>query len=84
MYEFNDIKDLSKAIDTWGNHDKQELITMLCYYKDRYELEDRQSTWLDALAEHLRDTSDDEQRRASDEAYEEYQTLSRIFNRRWN
>ena len=83
MYEFNDIKDLSKAIDTWGNLGKQELITMLCYYKDRYELEDRQSTWLDALADHLRDTSDDEQRRASDEAYEEYQFYSRKFNKKW-
>lgn len=84
MYKFNNVEDLSKALNTWGNCDKQKLITMLCYYKDRYTLEDKQSTWLDDLASYLRDTSDKEQEQASNEAYEEYQFYSRKFNKKWN
>lgn len=84
MYKFNHTEDLSKALDNWGNCDKQELITMLCYYKDRYTLEHKQSTWLDDLASYLRDTSDKEQEQVSDEAYEEYQFYSRKFNKKWN
>lgn len=84
MYEFNDIKDLIKAVDRYGDLSKQEIIAELCYYKDRFELENKQSTWLDMLADHLRDTSNEEQRQASDEAYEEYQFFSRQFNKKWN
>ena len=84
MYKFNNTEDLSKALDNWGNLDKQELITMLCYYKDRYELENKQSTWLDDLANHLRDTSDKELREVSDESYEEYEFFCRKFNKKWN
>ena len=83
MYEFNNLKDLSTAVDLYGDYSKQELIEQLCYYKDRYELEYKNSTWLDMLADHLRDTSDKEQRQASDEAYEEYQFYSRKFNKKW-
>lgn len=83
MYEFNDIKDLGKAVDRYGDSSKQELIAELCYYKDRFELENRQCTWLDHLASYLRDTSDKEQEQVSDEAYEEYQFYSRKFNKKW-
>lgn len=84
MYKFNNTEDLSKALDNWGNSDKQELITMLCYYQDMYTLKNKQSTWLDDLASYLRDTSDKEQEQVSDEAYEEYQSYSRKFNKKWN
>lgn len=83
MYKFNDIKDLAKALERWGDKDKQELITYLCYYKERYELEHKNSTWLDELATCLRDTSDKEQEAVCDEAYEEYQFFSRKFNKKW-
>lgn len=83
MYEFNDLKDLSTAVDLYGNYSKQELIEQLCYYKDRFELEHKQCVWLDYLADYLRDTSDKEQEQASDEAYEEYQFYSRKFNKKW-
>lgn len=84
MHKFSNTEDLSKALDTWGEYSKEDLITMLCYYKDRYALEDKQSSWLDDLASYLRDTSDKEQEQASDEAYEEYQFYSRKFNKKWN
>lgn len=84
MYKFNDIKDLAKALERWGDKDKQELITYLCYYKDRYDLEYKNSTWLDYLANSLRDTSDKEQEQASNEAYEEYQFFLRKFSKKWN
>ena len=84
MYKFNNTEDLSKALDNWGNCDKQELITMLCYYKDRYKLEHKHLEWLDLLADYLRDTSDKDMEQASDEAYEEYQSYSRKFNSKWN
>lgn len=83
MYKFNNTEDLSNALDNWGKYDKQELITMLCYYRDRYTLENYQSTWLDTLANHLRDTSDKEEQEASDEAYERYNSYSRKFNKKW-
>ena len=84
MYEFNDIKDLGKAVDRYGDSSKQELIAELCYYKDRFELEHKHLVWLDLLADYLRDTSDKEQEQASNEAYEEYQFYSRNFNKKWN
>ena len=83
MYEFNNIEDLSKAVDMYGNYSKQELIQHLCYYKDRFELEHKHLEWLDLLADYLRDTSDKEQEQASNEAYEEYQFYSRKFNKKW-
>ena len=84
MYKFNNTEDLSKALDNWSGYDKQELITMLCYFQDKHKLEHKQSEWLDLLADYLRDTSDKEQESASDEAYEEYQSYSRTFNKKWN
>lgn len=83
MYEFNNVEDLGKAVDMYGNYSKQELIAELCYYKDRFELEHKQSTWLDELANHLRDTDDEEMREASDESYAEYLFYSRKFNKKW-
>lgn len=83
MYEFNNIEDLGKAVDMYGNYSKEELIQQLCYYKDRYELEHKHLEWLDLLADYLRDTSDKEQEQASNEAYEEYQFYSRKFNKKW-
>lgn len=83
MYEFSDIKDLGKAVDRYGDSSKQELIQELCYYKDRFELENKQSTWLDHLASYLRDTSDEELEQVSNEAYEEYEFYSRKFNKKW-
>lgn len=83
MYKFNNTEDLSNALDNWGEHDKQELITMLCYYKDRYKLEHKHLEWLDLLADYLRDTSDKEMEEASNESYEEYQSYSRTFNKKW-
>ena len=82
MYKFKNTEDLSKALDNWGNYDKQELITMLCYYKDRYNLEQKQSTWLDQLSDYLRDKSDE--RILSYEAYDEYEFYSRKFNKKWS
>ena len=82
MYKFKNTEDLSKALDNWGNCDKQELITMLCYYIDKYNLEHKQSTWLDQLADYLRDTS--EEKILSYEAYDEYEFYSRKFNKKWN
>ena len=84
MYKFNNTEDLSKALDNWGNSDKQELITMLCYYQDKYTLEHKHLEWVDLLADYLRDTSDKEQEQLSNEAYEEYQFYSRKFNKKWN
>ena len=83
MYEFNNLEDLSKAVDMYGNYSKAELIAELCYYKDRFNLEKKQSTWLDDLANHLRDTDDKEMREASDESYEEYVFYSKMFNKKW-
>jgi hypothetical protein len=83
MYEFNNTKDLSNAVDMYGDYSKQELITMLCYYKDRYKLEHKHLEWLDMLADYLRDTSDKEMEQASSEAYEEYQLHSSRFNKKW-
>ena len=62
MYEFNNLEDLSKAVDMYGNYSKEQLIAELCYYKDRFNLERNQSTWLNDLANHLRDTDDKEMR----------------------
>lgn len=84
MYKFNNTEDLSKALDNWGKYDKQELITMLCYFQDKYNLEHKQSSWLDDLAESLRDTSDKEQEEASNESYEEYKLYYSKFNKKWN
>ena len=84
MYKFNNTEDLSKALDNWSGYDKKELITMLCWFQDKHKLEYKQSEWLDLLADYLRDTSDKEQESASDEAYEEYQSYSRTFNKKWN
>jgi predicted nucleotide-binding protein (sugar kinase/HSP70/actin superfamily) len=83
MYEFNNTKDLSKAVDMYGDYSKQELITMLCYYKDRLNLENKHLEWLDLLADYLRDTSDKEMKQASDESYEEFKSYSRKFNKKW-
>lgn len=83
MYEFKNVEDLDKAVNKYGNYSKQELIAELCYYKDRFELEHKQSTWLDDLANHLRDTDDEEMREASDESYEEYLLFSIKFNKKW-
>ena len=82
MYKFNNNEDLEKALDNWSKCDKQELITMLCYYRDKYILEHKQSTWLDQLADYLRDTSNE--RILSYEAYDEYEFYSRKFNKKWN
>jgi len=84
MYKFNNTEDLSKALDNWGNCDKQELITMLCFYEDKYNLAHKQSCWLDDLAEYLRDTSDKEKKEASNESYEEYKFYRIKFNKKWN
>jgi len=84
MYEFNNIEDLGKAVDMYGNYSKEELIQQLCYYKDRFNLEHKHVEWLDDLASYLRDTSDKEMEQASDESYEEYQFYSRKFNKKWN
>lgn len=84
MYKFNNTEDLSNALDNWGKYDKQELITMLCYYKDRYKLEHKHLEWLDLLADYLRDTSDKEMEEASNESYGEYQSYSRTFDKKWN
>lgn len=83
MYEFNDLEDLGKALNMYGNYSKRQLIEQLCYYKDRYDLEYKNSTWLDYLANSLRDTSNKEQEQASNEAYEEYQFYQRKFNKKW-
>lgn len=83
MYEFNNVEDLSKAVDMYGNYSKTQLIAELCYYKDRFNLELKQSTWLNDLANHLRDTDDKEMREASDESYEEYLLFSIKFNKKW-
>ena len=82
MYKFNNNEDLEKALDNWSKCDKQELITMLCYYRDKYTLEHKHSTWLDQLADYLRDTSNE--RILSYEAYDEYEFYSRKFNKKWN
>jgi hypothetical protein len=84
MYEFNNTEDLSIAMNLWGEYDKQKLITILCYYKDIYKLEHKHLEWLDLLADYLRDTSDKEMKQASDESYEEFQSYSRKFNKKWN
>jgi hypothetical protein len=84
MYEFKNEEDLSIAMNLWGEYDKQKLITILCYYKDRYKLEHKHLEWLDLLADYLRDTSDKEMKQASEEGYEEYQSYSRKFNKKWN
>ena len=84
MYEFKNEEDLSIAMNLWGEYDKQELITILCYYKDRYKLEHKQLEWLDLLADSLRDTSDKEMKQASEEGYKEYQSYSRKFNKKWD
>jgi hypothetical protein len=84
MYQFNNTKDLSKAVDMYGDYSKQELITMLCYYRDRLNLENKHLIWLDDLASYLRDTSNKEQERVSDESYEEYKLYNTIFNNKWN
>ena len=84
MYKFNNNEDLENALDNWSKCDKQELITMLCYYRDKYNLEHKQSTWLDNLADHLRDTSDKEQEQLSDDSYNEYKSSYRKFNEKWN
>ena len=84
MYKFNNTEDLSKALDDWGKYDKQELITMMCWWRDRYKLEHKSAEWLDLLADYLRDTSDKGMEEASNEAYEEYSLHSSRFNKKWN
>ena len=84
MYKFNNVEDNDKAVLDHKERSREQLIQELCYWRDRSKLEHKQCEWLDLLADYLRDTSDKEQESASDEAYEEYQSYSRKFNKKWD
>ena len=83
MFQFNEVLDLQKAMQSYENDSRERLVSELCYWKDMYNVERLQATWLDALADHLRDTSDEECREYEGECYQEYQDAKRKLNSKW-
>jgi len=83
MFDFNEESDLQKAMQSYERDSREKLVSELCYWKDMYNVERLQATWLDALAELLRDTSDKESEEYEGECNQEYQDAKRKFNSKW-
>lgn len=84
MFKFNKVEDLQKAMQSYKNDSRERLVSELYYWRDMYNVERLQATWLDALADHLRDTSDEESKEYEGECYQEYQDAKRKFNSKWS
>lgn len=82
--KFNNTTDLASALNTYHNHSKAELITLLCFYIDLYKVERKQCVWLDNLANYLRDTDIVENKEDSDKSYDEYQSASIELNNKYS
>lgn len=84
MFQFNKESDLQKAMQSYENDSRERLVSELYYWKDMYNLERLCATWLDALADHLRDTYDEECEEYMNECEQEYQDAQRKFNSKWH
>ena len=84
MYEIKDSEFKAKAMKTFSDLSKEQLIQELCYWRDKYYVASNEAYWLNDLADYLRDTSDEDNKENEQLSYREYQDRQKLFNERYN
>ena len=84
MYEIKDSEFKAKAMKTFSDLSKEQLIQELCYWRDKYYVASNEAFWLDALADYLRDTSDEDNKENEQLSYREYKDREKLFRKRYN
>ena len=79
MAQFKNDTDFLAAYQTYSKYNVHELITELCYWREKYKVSNAESHWLDALVNTVRDPNDDDYAETEKVSSKKYFAQQQIF-----